>query len=125
MTAKAVILTDMELFVDHQLVLQYLQALGFPICASLALGWALWRIGNRLMESHLTFMEVVRKQGDKAIDELSKQSAILSKWPSDPVKTICKVDELKDLIENAPADCRAEDIVKVLELQGRIKPKHT
>jgi hypothetical protein len=81
---------------DNQVILQYAQVLGYPVCVSVALGWALWTIGIRLLDSHFALIEVVRTQGNQAVDELREQSRILRKWPSDPVK-ICKAPTVEEL----------------------------
>lgn len=47
---------------DHAVILQYMQVLGFPVCASISLGWALWKIGGQLL---MKFFDHVDSIGPK------------------------------------------------------------
>lgn len=102
--------------VDHEIILQYVQTLGFPICVSVALAWALWKIGGKLLESffvHLaeinpkldsiaTSNEAIRKSNEKIENRVSN-------WPSDPVKTISDSVKEKILQDLAKAGCKLSD----------------
>lgn len=38
-----------------------IQAVGFPICTAIAMGWALWKIGSQLLASHFTLVDQTQK----------------------------------------------------------------
>ena len=72
--------------VDHTVMIQYIQTLGFPVCASIAMGWALWKIGSRLLEAHFNFLNTIKEQGERQIK-------ILEAWPANP-RDICQASEV-------------------------------
>lgn len=84
---------------DHDIILRYIQTLGVPVCVTIACGYALWTLGNRLIESHFAFVNVVKSQGDMTLTELRAQTELLRKWPSD-FNDVCK----------AAVACKAEQV---------------
>lgn len=113
---------------EHTVILQYIQTLGFPICVSISLALALYKIGGRLLESffqHLAEInpkldsiaassEAIRKSNEKIENRVSN-------WPSDPVKTITDSVKEKVLADLAKAGCKLTD----QEAQIILKHKHT
>ncbi len=96
---------------DHSVFLQYAQTLGFPICTSVALAWALYKVGTMIFlylntlvtrgtEAHFDLINTTKQHGENILKELNVlseeakiQSELLSKWTSDPKKVMgCKMD---------------------------------
>ena len=78
---------------DHELVLRYVSTLGFPICMSAALGYALWKIGSKLLDSHLATIAAVTLEAAtnaKAIIEIQHQMGKVSASLEEP---ICKASQ--------------------------------
>ena len=94
---------------DHAVALQYINAFGFPVCVSIALGYVLWKIGSRLLDSlytiglrlveaHFDLVNTVKSQGETTVKELQVQSDILSKLPSDFTKVMaCKINSVAEV----------------------------
>ena len=72
----------------EETVLRWISTLGFPVVASLAMGYVLYKIGTRLTDGHL-------KNLDANTDEMKKQTAVLG--------------EIK---ETLPRLCRAECVAE-------------
>ena len=70
---------------EHGVIIQYIQTIGFPICASIAMAWALWKVGSRLLAAHFDFINAIKDQGER-------QTKVLENWPVDP-KQICRAEE--------------------------------
>ena len=86
-----------------------IQAFGFPICSAVALAWALWRIGNKLLESHLSLMKKAEDSMDRAntgltnlSDNLHTQTSILNSLNHEIVES--KKEQVKQtkLLEDLP-----------------------
>ena len=43
-----------------------IQAVGFPITSAIAMAWALWKLGSKLLESHLAMVDAAKKQMETA-----------------------------------------------------------
>lgn len=73
---------------EHGVIIQYIQTIGFPICASIAMAWALWKVGSRLLAAHFDFINAIKDQGER-------QTKVLENWPPD-LKQICRAAEEHD-----------------------------
>ena len=82
---------------DHGVILQYIQALGFPICVSIALAWALYQVGGRLLDSFFTHLNSINPKLDRIAEAAESTNKHVSNWPSDLVKTVS--DSVKEQIE--------------------------
>lgn len=56
---------------DHEVVIRYISALGFPILASMALSWALYKIGFKLADAFVQYLRTM-------IVESEKQTVVLT-----------------------------------------------
>lgn len=117
---------------DHSVILQYVQALGFPICSSMALGWALWKIGGKLLEKFFQHVDAIAPKLER-IAESNDQIKVNSeqikehtaKWPSDLVNKLsesvqAKIEEALE-IKLRDLGCALNDSEKrtLLEALGR------
>lgn len=102
---------------------------------AVAFGFALWRIGNKLLDSHLTLVANANAKLDVAVDELRRGNVISEKiadkidnWPSDANK-LCKVnaeeivERVKDAMAKDGLTCEAHLIEKVLTTKGLLPKK--
>lgn len=89
---------------DHTVILQYIQTLGFPICVSISLAWALYKIGGKLLESFFRHIDEINPKLDRIVEAVESTNNHVSKWPSDLVKTV--------------SDSVKEEIAKQLERSG-------
>lgn len=98
---------------DHELILKYLSTLGFPICVAIAAGYALWKLGTILMNTHMQFVHDIKataiantvlateiKDNGKLVlaelqaqtQKIQKQTEILES-PSTLFADVCKAEE--------------------------------
>lgn len=73
---------------DQQFWLSAIQAFGFPICIAIAFWLALCKIGNRLLDSHIGFVNDVKADVQSLHVEVRERTEVLTKFPADPM-TIC------------------------------------
>jgi len=73
---------------NHDIVLSYINALGFPVCVSIAMGFALWKLGSRLADAHFDLVISLKTDSAKNADNIKNISHVVSKW-GDP-STICR-----------------------------------
>lgn len=70
--------------VDHSIILKYIETIGFVGTSFFAILWTLIKASNRLLDSHIDFINTVKAQVTKLADTVDK-------WPKDP-KEICNFD---------------------------------
>lgn len=73
---------------DHDVALKYISALGFPICSSIALGWALWKVGGQLLRKFFEHVDAIGPKLDRIGDSNDEIKQHTAKWPSDLVTKV-------------------------------------
>jgi hypothetical protein len=69
---------------DHDIVIKYISAVGFPICAAVLLAYVLARVALVLSQSHVKNLE-------DNTEEMRKQTSVLTEIRAE-LPTICKAD---------------------------------
>ena len=94
---------------------------------AIAFGYALWKIGNRLLDSHLELVKNANAKMDVATVALHDSNRLLEKiaarvdeLPSDLPALDCKAEELADKIKNIVSDaglrdCEAKLVLAAIE----------
>jgi len=109
--------------VDHSIILQYIQALGFPICSSIALGWALWKIGGALLAKFFQHVDAIVPKIDRIAESNEEISNHVSKWPSDLVNKISDqvVERMRRELAERGCNLSAAEVKAVIEQRHRGK----
>ena len=100
---------------DHSVILQYIQALGFPICVSIALFYALWKIGGRLVEAFFDHVQQIGPKLDRIADATEATRDKLGKWPSDLVDAVSDSVHEKMAAKFKEMGCKPHEISLLLE----------
>lgn len=111
---------------DHAVILQYVQALGFPVCSSIALGWALWKIGGQLLLKFFQHVDAIAPKLDRIAESNDGIKEQISKWPSDLVSKVSDsvIEKLKSEAAMRGCPLTERDIAVLVENHhGRRQPK--
>jgi hypothetical protein len=105
-----------------------IQAFGFPIFSAVACGYALWKLGSRLLDSHLAFIKRVEDSVEKLTQSIGAmtinsqtQTNVLNGIQHDTQISKQELEKQNDLLRRLPdanaqslqKACRAEEVLKI------------
>lgn len=93
-------------------VLKWINAIGFPVCVSLALLWAFWKIGSTLLASHAEYLAKTSKAAETlaitAVENAKQQQVQSSELSRQTVEQMKQTEILSGLRQALPTVCKAD-----------------
>lgn len=97
---------------DHELILKYLSTLGFPVCMAIGFAYALWKIGARLLDSHMQLVTDLKANSQSNTDLMRQIEAASSTMVLELKSQTASIDKMTEILESPSTlfseVCRAE-----------------